>query len=215
MFLIPGDTLGPKFWTPWAHKCYTRSNSKLDYLGHSGPRLLGSPWGASVIALVQIFVIEGRNCLFSEVSAWEHCCCSSSPSTRTAWLIVVNWSFLGLNQCTDRKNTNSQISDQRRALLLVLLGPWNKYIENIQKFSLLATCCSSTQTAWLILDKFSDVWSKKRLKYRQQTIDGTSGKKLTSRNTKGCLCERKNFRGMKSHQIYLALNVDSFSSKEW
>ena len=43
MFLIPGDTLGPKFWTPWAHKCYTRSNSKLDYLGHSGPRLLGIP----------------------------------------------------------------------------------------------------------------------------------------------------------------------------
>ena len=72
------------------------------------------------------------------------------------------------------------------------------------------------QTAWLILDKFSDIGSKKRIKYPQQTIDGTSCKKLGSRNTEGCLCERREknyFRGMNSHQIYLALNVNFYSSK--
>ena len=125
---------------------------------------------------------------FSQLAA---CCCSYSP-TQTAWLIVVKFSDVG------SKKKNCWTGNWSYIIILYynpiighLLGPTNEYMENIWKFSLPATCSSSTQTAWLIVDKFSDVGSKKMLKYRQQAIYGTSGKKLTSRNTKGCLCGRE------------------------
>ena len=119
MFLIPGDTLGPKFWTPWAHKCYTRSNSKLDYLGHSGPRLLGIPCyrvSSDFCDRGEELLILGSLCMRT-LLLFLHTLYTDSMADPGELVL------LGLNQCTDRKNTNSQISDQRRALLLVLLGP--------------------------------------------------------------------------------------------